>query len=83
MIKSKALDVCNTCYIFFDYYKSLKKEPYEKSDDLIDDYDYDYDDDYDYDYDYDYDDDYYYDTDDDENDTVDRDGNNPDVITDV
>ena len=75
MIKSKALDFCDACYIFRNYYKSLKKEPYEKSDDLIDDYDYDYDDDYDYDYDYD--------TDDDENDTVDRDGNNPDVITDV
>ena len=28
-IKSKALDVCDACYIFPSYYKSLKKESYE------------------------------------------------------
>ena len=26
MIKSKALDVCDACYIFSNYYKNLKKE---------------------------------------------------------
>ena len=41
MIESKALDVCDACCIFSNYYKSLKKESYEKPDDLIDDYDYD------------------------------------------
>ena len=46
MIKSKALVVCDSCYIFSHYYKSLKKESYEKPDDLIYDYD-DYDDYYD------------------------------------
>ena len=50
MVKSKALGVFDACYIFCNYYKSLKKESYEKADDLIDDYD----DDDDYD---DYDDD--------------------------
>ena len=44
MIKSKALYVCDACYIFHNYYKSDKKESYWKSDDLIDDDDY-YDDD--------------------------------------
>ena len=44
MIKSKALDVCDTCYIFRNCYKSLKKESYQKPDYLINDYD---DDDYD------------------------------------
>ena len=37
MIKSKALDVCDACYIFCNYYKILKKDSYKKSDDLIDD----------------------------------------------
>ena len=41
MIKSKALDVYDACYIFRHYYKILKKS----SDDLIDDYDDDGDDD--------------------------------------
>ena len=45
IIKSKALDVCDACYIFCNYYKSLKKESYEKSDDFIDDDDDDDDDD--------------------------------------
>ena len=44
MIKSKDLDVCDACYIFCNNYKSLKNEPYEKTDYLIDDYD-DYDND--------------------------------------
>ena len=44
MIKSKALYVCDACYIFHNYYKSVKKESYEKSDDWIND-DYDDDDD--------------------------------------
>ena len=43
MIKSKALDFCDACCIFRNYYKSLKKESHEKSYGLID---YDYDDDY-------------------------------------
>ena len=43
MIESKALNICDACYIFFNYYKNLKKESYIKSDDLIDDY---YDNDY-------------------------------------
>ena len=37
------LDVCDACYIFINYYKSLKKKAYEKSDVFVD-YD-DYDDD--------------------------------------
>ena len=44
IIKSKALDVCDDCYIFCHYYNSLKKESYEKPDDFINDDDY-YDDD--------------------------------------
>ena len=36
IIKSKALDVCDACYIYRNYYKCLKKESYEKSDDFID-----------------------------------------------
>ena len=36
-INSKALDVCDACYIFCNYYKVLKKESYEKSDGFIDD----------------------------------------------
>ena len=44
MIKSKVLGVCDDCYVFCHYYQIFKKESYEKSDDLIDDYD-DYDDD--------------------------------------
>ena len=39
MIKSNSQDFCDTCYIFSNYYKSLKKESYEKSDSLIDEYD--------------------------------------------
>ena len=45
MIKSQALDFCDTCYICRNYYKSIKKESYEKPDDLIDDYDDDVEDD--------------------------------------
>ena len=36
MIKSKALGVCYACYMFFNYYKSLKKESNKKLDDFID-----------------------------------------------
>ena len=49
MIYSKALDLCDAFYIFCNYYRSLKKEWYEKSDYFIDDYDDDDDDDDDYD----------------------------------
>ena len=46
MMKSKSLDVCDSCYIFRNYYKSLKEESYEKSYGFIDDDDdYYYDDD--------------------------------------
>ena len=72
MIKSKALDICDACYLFCNYYHSLKKESYEKSDDLTDDDDDDNDDDDD-------DDDDDYDDDDDD----DGDVNDPNVITDV
>ena len=37
MIKKKKLDVCDDCCMFRHYYKSLKKESYEKSDNFIDD----------------------------------------------
>ena len=40
-MKSKALDVCDACFIFRHYYKILKKESYEKLDDFIDGDDYD------------------------------------------
>ena len=46
IIKSKALDVFDSCYILLNYYNSLKKELYEKSDGFIDD-----DDNYENDYD--------------------------------
>ena len=39
IIKSKALDICYACCISCNYYKSLKKESYEKPYDFIDDYD--------------------------------------------
>ena len=46
-IKSKDLDVCDSCYIFCNYYKSIKKESYEQPYYFIDYDDYDDDDDYD------------------------------------
>ena len=46
MIKSKALDICDTSYIFCNFYKSHKKEWYQNVDDLIHDDDDDDDDDY-------------------------------------
>ena len=45
IIKSKDLDVCHACYTFRNYYNSLKKGSYEKSDDFIDNDDNDDDDD--------------------------------------
>ena len=36
------MDVCDACYIYRNYYKCLKKESYEKSDDSIDNDDDDY-----------------------------------------
>ena len=39
IIKSNILGVCDAYYIFRNYYKSLKKELYDKSDHLIDYYD--------------------------------------------
>ena len=37
VVKSKALGVCGACYIFCNYYKSLRKESYKRSNDFIDD----------------------------------------------
>ena len=37
IIKSKALYVCDACYICRNYYNSLNKESYEKPDYFIDD----------------------------------------------
>ena len=48
MIKSKALYVCDACYMFRHYYKSLKKESYEKPDYWTDYNDDDYEDNDDY-----------------------------------
>ena len=45
MIKSKAQNIFDACYISRNYYKNLNKESSEKSDVLIDDYDDDDDDD--------------------------------------
>ena len=39
------MDVCDACYIFCNYYKSLKKKRYGKSNNFIDDDDDDDDDD--------------------------------------
>ena len=37
IIKSKALDDSDDCYIFSKYYKSIRKESHEKQEDFIDD----------------------------------------------
>ena len=66
-MRYKALYVCYACYIFRNYYKSIKKELYEKPYDWIHD---NYDDDDE-------------DDDDDDDDAVGGDGNDPVVITDV